>query len=1317
MTEAEPQTVPPAEAPAPLTPARLRRLLSQCLLRDRQPLSDRLRRAERSGLNQAELERLWREAEASMRLVAARRRRPRLNYPEELPISARRDELRRAIEKHPVVVVAGETGSGKTTQLPKICLEAGRGIWGSIACTQPRRVAALSISRRLAHELGVTWGREVGCKIRFTDQTSPHTLIKVVTDGMLLAEIQGDRQLREYDTIIVDEAHERSLNIDYLLGYLHLLRRQRPELRLIITSATIDTEAFARAFDGAPVIEVSGRVYPVEVRYQPLDAQLAESGDFTYIDAAIRAIEDLLATTSRQGDVLVFMPTESDIRETCDRLEGRRLPGLEVLPLFGRLTNAEQQRVFAPGDRRRVVVATNIAETSLTIPRIRYVIDAGLARLSRFNPRTRTQGLPVEAISQSSADQRRGRCGRVAEGVCIRLYSEADYLSRPRYTQPEIQRADLADVILHMTAQRLGQVETFPFLDPPAPPAVRAGYQLLQELGALDAQRHLTPLGRELARLPIAPTEARMILQARQEGALREVLVVAAALGIQDPRERPLEAQAEADQMHRQFVHPESDFLTLLNIWNAYHDQLEGLGTQSGMRRFCRSHFLSFSRMREWRDIHAQLQQVVEELGDRSAPANPADYAQVHRSILTGLLSSIALRREGNVYQAARGREVMLFPGSTLFQRRARRPAGGPQAAREPSGPEWVVAAEIVSTSRVYARTVARIDAAWLAELGAHLCRSSYAQPYWNARSGRVLVEETLTLYGLEVLKRKVGYGRLNPREATEIFIREALVPGTCATPHDFLRHNLELQAKLETWQTRAARRADVDLTEAAVDFYRARLDDVSSLADLNRVVRERRAGEPGFLRMTAADLVGPEAGFDLNAFPDVLVLDDQHLPLSYACRPGQEDDGVTVRVPYLLAHAVAPEVLEWLVPGLLEEKITCLLRSLPKPLRKELLPIPERAREIAARLRPTQPSFLACLEAFLQAEYRLQVRRGDWDLDELPEHLRLRVEITGTDAKALAAGRDLPALVRQLEHHDTPAELAAWSRAVAAWEQPGLVAWTFGDLPLRVQVTEVGGLPMWGYPGLQVQPDSVDVRLFKQADEARLANRQGVAWLAARALAEPMAWVERQLQDLARYQLLARSLMPAAALRQASLAHLQAHLFGRQEVYPLEQARFTALVDQAREEVRGLVPRFIDQLGRLLQLRHELLVYPQPYPQLRADLERLAPVDFLSRVPWERLPDLTRYLQAMLRRAERARLQPRKDEQMAARVQPFQAHCARLAAESLLPWSPRAALIDELRWWVEEFRVSVFAQELGTAVPVSEKRLQRKLAEIEACP
>ena len=1291
------------------------------MLQDRRRLEERLRRWLRSRRRHPkELERLHQDAARSARLLEQRSRGlPAITYPEELPITARKDDILRAIKKHPVVIVAGETGSGKTTQLPKICMEAGRGLAAKIACTQPRRVAALSISRRIAQELQVTWGKEIGCKIRFTDQTAPQTYVKLVTDGMLLAEIQGDRQLLEYDTIIVDEAHERSLNIDYLLGYLKLLRRRRPDLKIIITSATIDTEAFSRAFDNAPVIEVSGRVYPVEVRYWPLDELLQESGDCTYIDAAVQAIDEIVSESPRDGDILLFMPTEGDIHEAVDQLADRRYRWTEILPLFGRLTASEQQRVFARGRQRRIVVATNIAETSLTIPGIRYVVDTGLARLGRFNPRTRTQRLPIEPISQSSAEQRKGRCGRVANGICIRLYSEPDYLSRPQYTQPEIQRADLADVILHMMSQRLGEIETFPFIDPPTSQAIRGGFQLLQELGGLDEERRLTRLGRDMARLPIAPTDARMILRAHEEGALTEVTVIAAALGIQDPRERPLEQQQEADQMHRQFADSKSDFVGLLNIWNAYHDKLEVLRTQNRMRKFCKSHFLSYIRMREWRDIHTQLEQSLREIGGFQLNRKAADYDAIHRSVLSGLLSNIALKKEHNFYRAARSREVMVFPGSGLFQRRAPRSQAnarrGQNGEQSDGGPSWIVAAEMVETSRLFARTVAFIEPAWVSEIGAHLCRSSYKEPYWNARSGRVLVQETLTLYGLEVLSRRVPYNRIEPREATEIFIREALLPGAVHTPHPFLEHNVRLCQKLETWQTRVSRYVSVDIGEAAADFYRLRLDDVSSIHDLNRLVRDKRKEEERFLFMKEEDLIGDdETAFDADDFPDALDLDGHALPLSYAYRPGQEEDGLTVRMSYKLVHAIDPEVLEWLVPGLLEEKITCLLRSLPKSIRKQLVPIPEKGRAIAAELRPTHPTFLESLQSFIRDRYRLSIRRSDWKLDELPDYLRMRVEVRGTDECTVDAGRDLEKLVDRLERHDAPAELEAWTRAAQRWEQEGLQEWNFGDLPERIEITQVSGVPLYGYPGLERQEESVRLRLFKNGEEARLVSRSGIVRLCELTLRDQLAWLERQLRELEQFKLFYSSLGSVQQLREAAFAHLEDHLFVRDDLYPLSQAAFEQMLEEARTRLRDIAPRFVDLIGKVLTARQEILLHSHPYPDMRADLERLVPGDFLQKTPFLQLSHLCRYLQGMLRRAERARLTPHKDEQMVAQVRPYQEKLDQLLAEEVSPFSLRRIQIQSFRWMVEEYRMSVFAQELGTAHPISPKRLERKLEEIE---
>ena len=1267
------------------------------MLQDRVRIAGRLNRR----LNPGEVERLLGQARSSARLRQRRREnRPIPTYPPALPISDRRDEILAAIKAHPVVIVAGETGSGKSTQLPKICLEAGRGEAARIAVTQPRRVAALSIAQRVAEELKVTYGRDVGCKIRFRDQTAPETCIKVMTDGMLLAETQTDPDLLEYDTIIVDEAHERSLNIDFLLGYLRLLRRKRPELKIVITSATIDTETFSKAFDDAPIIEVSGRMFPVEVSYWPLDELLQDRGDYTYLDAAASAVDEILRT-SRQGDLLVFLPSERDIHETRERLEGRKLRGVEILPLFGRLTAREQQRVFAPGDRRRVVLATNIAETSLTIPRIRYVVDTGLARLSRYNPRTHTQRLPIEPISQSSARQREGRCGRVEDGVCIRLYSEQDFLSRPEYTQPEIQRANLAEVILRMINLKLGDIEAFPFIDPPAKATIAGGFQLLSQLNALDENRALTPIGRAMARLPIAPTVSRMLLQAREEQALSEVLVIAAAISIQDPRERPLEEQDAADQMHRQFHDKNSDFLAYLNIWNAYHDKVES-ASQNQLRKFCKAHYLSYMRMREWRDIHAQIREALGEIKGFRFNQEPAEYDAIHRAVLTGLLSSVARQEEGNIYQAARSREVMVFPGSGLFRsNKGKKPAegGGP--------PGWLVAVEIVETSRLFARTVARIQPEWLAELGSHLCRASYDQPYFNARSGRVLVRERLILYGLEVLSRRIPYSRINAREATEIFIREALVPGTVHTPHKFLAHNIRLCQKIETWQTRARGLADVHVEEVAARFYSQHLDDVSSLPDLNRFLKDKA---DDFLLMEEEDLLGTtRADFDQQAFPDALDLDGKKLAISYAYRPGQDEDGVTVKLPYKLAHAVDPEILEWLVPGLLEDKITVLLRSLPKSIRKQLVPIPAKAQRIAAALKPTHPTFLESLREHIHQHYRIQIQASAWNAADLPDHLKMRVDIQGTDDQSVAAGRDLQQLTQRLEQHDTPVELDAWKKATQQWEREGITTWDFGDLPERIEVTQTGGMPLYGWPGLRRDEGGVSLRLYKSRAEAETRSREGFLGLCALALRDELAWLRRELQELAQFK--ARYQGSSLELRTQAFEHLERYLFHREQILPLHQQDFDAVLVQAKLRLRGLAARFISLVDSLLEARRAIRLAGRGYRGMDADLERLLPDDFLARVPYQHLSHLIRYLKAVEVRVERAASDPRKDAQKAELIEVYQSQLEKLAGEANSP--ERAAQIEELRWMLEEYRVSVFAQELGTAHPISPKRLDKKIEQI----
>jgi ATP-dependent helicase HrpA len=1274
----------------------------------------------------------------------------RIEYPPELPISSRADEIIAAIRDHQVLVLAGETGSGKTTQIPKMCLVAGRGETGRIACTQPRRVAATSVARRVAEELNVTFGREVGCKIRFADQTSDDTVIKFMTDGMLLAELQADPELRAYDTIIVDEAHERSLNIDFILGHLRRLRLRRPDLKIVITSATIDTEAFSKAFDGAPIIEVSGRVYPVELIYSPLDemdgagagdpgpgsatpatARKSNREDVTYIEAAVEAVERVLLE-SAQGDVLVFLPTERDIREVRDQLEGRRLGRIEVVPLFGRLTNAEQQRVFATTQSRKIVVATNIAETSLTIPGIRFVIDTGLARFSRYVPQSRTRRLPVEPISQSSADQRKGRCGRVSDGVCIRLYSEQDFNDRPRFTQPEIQRSNLADVILRMKAFGLGDIEDFPFLNAPPAKGIRAGYALLHELGAIDDGGVLTDLGRELAHLPVDPTVGRMVLQARTEKALREVLIIAAALSIQDPRERPLDQQQKADAAHRKFTHPDSDFLTLLAIWEDYHDEFEAM-TLGKLRKFCTAHFLSFMRMREWRDVHAQLEDTLRERDGfkrtsifdgvkkgqelKVALGTPA-YAAIHRSILSGLLGNIATRTDEGDYHAAHDRRVNVFPGSTLFDRKdsvkkpsfAKASEGGPPGKRLA---RWLMAAEIMETARLYARTCARIDPQWVLDLGAHLLRVAHSEPFWNAEAGRVLVKERRRLYNLELETRAASYGKINPAHATEIFIREGLVGDTISWPFDFLKHNRRLREEAENRLTRLRSSGYMNLDEAIYRFYATHIKDVSAVGELVDFVRHQQMTDPKFLFMSADSLrATEEAEHDAAAFPEELPVDNRVLPLTYAYQPGKEADGVTVRVNVAEAEALTPAALDWAVPGHLPEKVELMLKALPKEQRRSLIPLAETAQKLVGELplisaRPNTPPLAAALAELLAPRLGVRIDPALWPAEMFPDHLRVRVEVVDNRGQVIGASRELAALQALLHNRSrdvgrqaATVDNAAWRAARAKWEGEPATEWKFGDLPEKILVSEHHGVPVHAYPGLKAMPAGIAVRLFATPEEAAAASRAGLAKLFETQLRHDLGWLEKDLKALRHLGTLAVTLTTPDALQQDALESIRRWVCGR-PVSPLHAAEFAKQLAAAKQDLRGLVPKLGDWLKEIFTLRLALQTTKVTYPGMAEDLAALLPPDFLRATPFTRVQHLPRYLKGMQARAERAKRDPAKDATRAKELAPFVVAVKKLGREA-----------GELRWLVEEFRVSLFAQELGTAEPVSAVRLERMLTE-----
>ena len=1401
----------------------LQERLPQLMLRDQHQLGRRLDGARRIRENDARAAVLAEISaamdESELRVLNRRSAAPSVSYPEQLPVSQKKDAILEAVRENQVVIVAGETGSGKTTQIPKICLELGRGIHGVIGHTQPRRIAARTVADRVADELGSPLGETVGWKVRFTDQVKDHTLVKLMTDGILLAEVQQDRELRQYDTIIIDEAHERSLNIDFLLGYLAQLLPRRPDLKVVITSATIDPERFSRHFGDAPIVEVSGRTYPVEVRYRPLleadpDAVEGQKGDRDQTTAICDAVDEL--QREGPGDVLVFLSGEREIRDTADALEkkftraGSATAGqTEVLPLYARLSHGEQQRVFQRHSGRRIVLATNVAETSLTVPGIKYVIDPGTARISRYSHRTKVQRLPIEPVSQASANQRKGRCGRTSEGICVRLYSEEDFLSRPEFTDPEILRTNLASVILQMTAAGLGDIERFPFIDPPDTRSVKAGIQLLEELNALEAPttpsggsgrsgrpegasdgaehagrdgsgrdgrdgrrgsgkrgragkqgrgQRLTKTGRRLSQLPVDPRLARMVLEADRLGCAHEVMVIVAALSIQDPRERPVDKQQAADEQHARFKDERSDFLSFLNLWGYLREQRRSLSS-SAFRRLCRSEFLNYLRVREWQDIYTQLRQVAKTMGIRLNDQEPSADA-IHQALLSGLLSHIGLKEgEKNEYVGARGTKFAVFPGSALFKK----------------PPRWVMSAELVETTRLWARVNARVEPEWVEPLAQHLVKRTYSEPHWEQRQAAVVAYERVTLYGVPIVaQRKVNYGGIDPETSRELFIRHALVEGDWRTHHQFFRDNRKLLDEVEDLEHRARRRDILVDDEALFEFYDQRIPEhVVSGAHFDSWWKKQRRERPELLTFSPEMLINERAGeVSKDDYPDVWQQGGLTLRVTYQFEPGTDADGVTVHIPLQVLNQVSARGFDWQIPGLREQLVTELIRSLPKSIRRHYVPAPDFAERFLSAVggrqqAPTERPLLATLAAELQRMVGVPLSAGDFDLGKVPDHLKITFRVTDERHRALSEDKDVEALRRQLKSKtqqaisrafDSSAASGAGQRAtsgeraaqggsaaaaggastsasadpaqqppreaaaaresgpVAPSQRSGLTGWTLGTLP-RTFETRRSGQPIRAYPALVDEGSSVSVQLFDTEDEQLRAMGPGTRRLILLNLpSDPAKSAQSRMSN---QQKLALSRSPhgsvqalfedcvSAAVDRLVTAH-GGPAWDEESFHKLFDAVCGDIVDATLKtvgQVREAMAAWHSCEDRLRSLTSPVLA--DSVADVREQLAALICPGFVTEHGARRLPDLLRYLVAADRRLQQLPQHPERDRSRMAKVREMWDEYLWLL-EQFPPGAPVPKAVSDIRWMVEELRVSYFAHALGTAYPVSDKRIMK---------
>lgn len=1246
--------------------------------------------------------------EKSMALYQAREAcLPKVSYDESLPVAARADEIIKAIEDNQVVIIAGETGSGKTTQLPKMCLQAGRGVAGVIGHTQPRRIAARSVAERISDELQVKLGEQVGFQVRFTDESTEQTHIKLMTDGILLAEIQQDKNLYQYDTIIIDEAHERSLNIDFLLGYLKRVLEARPEFKVIVTSATIDVERFSKHFDNSPIIEVSGRTYPVEVRYQPLLSQgdSEELDEDQSMEQGILDAVELLIAEERQsgyrgaGDILVFLPGEREIRETAETLRRAELRGTEVLPLYARLTAAEQQKIFKPHSGRHIVLSTNVAETSLTVPGIRYVIDPGLARISRYSVRSKVQQLPIEKISQASANQRAGRCGRVADGICIRLYDEADFDSRPEFTDPEIFRTNLASVILQMANLKLGAVEKFPFVEMPEKRMINDGYRALIELGALNKER-LTPIGRQLAKLPIDPKLGRILIAAEKHSVLKEVAIIVSALSVPDPRERPQDKKTQSDQAHAQDKDEDSDFIVLLNLWERFEVQRQLL-SQNQLRKFCRKQFLNFMRMREWRDIHRQIMIACKQLGFKEIHHEERHYEAIHRSLLAGLFTHVANKMEDSKEMlGCRSRKVSVFPSSMLFKK----------------PPKWIVAAELVETSKLYARISARIDPLWVEEYAAPFVKRQYFDPRFERNQGRVMANEQVSLYGLVIVpKRRLDYGHVHPEEAREIFIRTGLVEGELRSNLSFYRKNKALIESLENQEAKLRTRDILVDDESVFAYYDKRLPETCrNLKSLEHFAKK----SPDALVMTREDLVNQDAHVDVMAFPDSFGLNGVALPIDYAFDPGKETDGATLKVPVGLLRQLSLEDLGWAVPGFIKERCEALLRALPKALRRRFVPIPQFVERIYPKLSQSKGDLFEQLSLQIKRETLIDIPLNEWNIEKLDAHLTLNLEVVDERGKVLGRGKDLARLQSQFS------ELVEESFAkfgTKQHEMVGLTTWPEQTIPEQQEIKQAG-IKVMAFPALEGQGESVALKMFDDKNTAIETHRKGVITLLKLTLRKDILYLQKNLPHLKESMLIFAPIGKKETLLNDLLDAVLNKVFLDGRSLPRTKQAFEEYLVKYKPTLILEANNMAEQLYRVLSSYQTVakkmkgnipLPWTRVYGDIKLQTERLIYPGFIGHTPLFWLGQLPRYFKGIEVRLERFQNHLNKENAVVSELEVLWDKYSKqqTAHQGKSLYDPE---LIKYRWMLEEYRISLFAQSVGTLEPISDKRLAKQWNEVK---